>query len=138
MVVVPPVFDDIELLSRVKKLLEPCEFGRYSVTTAADHDQMIAFTSQLNHVVAQALIKSPSAERARGFAGGSFRDMTRVAYLNAKMWAEIYMDNSDYLLDEIDGMIAHLKEYRDAIEAGDVETLTRILQDGTDRKERLG
>ena len=138
MVIVPPKYDDIELYSRVKNLLEPLGFGRYSITTAEDHDRMIAFTSQLSHLVASSYIKSPAAERQKGFAGGTYRDMTRVAFLNAPMWAEIFISNKEYLIAELDSLIGNLSKYREAINDERVEELTELLADGARRKERLG
>ena len=98
MVLVPPVFDDIELLQRAKDLLQPAGFGKFSVTTAEAHDEMIAFTSQLAHVVSNAYIKSPTAGSHKGFSAGSYKDMTRVAWLNPQMWAELFLENRDYLM----------------------------------------
>ena len=138
MVIVPPTFDDIELLSKVKELLAPLNLGRFSITTAEDHDKMIAFTSQLSHLVASSYIKSPSAERQRGFSGGTYRDMTRVAYLNAPMWAEIFISNKDYLIAELDSLIDNLGKYRKAIDEENVEELKELLADGARRKEELG
>ena len=138
MVVVPPRFDDIELFSRVKELLEPLGIGRYSITTAEDHDQMIAFTSQLSHLVASSYIKSPAAERQGGFSGGTYKDMTRVAYLNAPMWAEIFISNKDCLIAELDSLIDNLSKYRKAINEENLEELTALLAEGSKRKETLG
>ena len=138
MVVVPPRFDDIELFARVKELLEPLGIGRYSITTAEDHDQMIAFTSQLSHLVASSYIKSPAAERQGGFSGGTYKDMTRVAYLNAPMWAEIFISNKDCLIAELDSLIDNLSRYRKAINEESLEELTALLAEGSKRKETLG
>jgi prephenate dehydrogenase len=138
MVIVPPRYDDIELYARIKELLAPLGFGRYSITTADDHDSMIAFTSQLSHVIASSYIKSPSAERQGGFAGGTYRDMTRVAYLNAPMWSEIFISNKDCLLAEIDSLIDNMSKYREAISEEDVDTLRELLEEGSRRKEKLG
>lgn len=138
MVVVPPRFDDIELFARVKELLEPLGIGRYSITTAEDHDQMIAFTSQLSHLVASSYIKSPAAERQGGFSGGTYKDMTRVAYLNAPMWAEIFISNKDCLIAELDSLIDNLSRYRKAINEENLEELTALLAEGSKRKETLG
>jgi len=129
--------DDIALLERAKALLAPARFGRFSVTTAEAHDEMIAFTSQLAHVVSNAYVKSDTAKRHRGFSAGSYRDLTRVAWLNAPMWSELFLENREPLLHELDVLIAHLAEYRDAIAAGDGETLTRLLEDGKRRKEEV-
>ncbi len=137
MVIVPPSRDDIRLLVRVKELLEPAGFGSISVTTAEKHDEMIAFTSQLAHVVSSAYIKSPTALQHQGFSAGSYRDMTRVAWLNPVMWSELFLDNRDNLIRELDILAEHLKEYREALAAGDRETLLRLLEEGKTRKEEV-
>ena len=137
MVVVPPRFDDIYLLDRVKELLAPAGFSGISVTTAEEHDEMIAFTSQLAHVVSNAYVKSPTAKQHHGFSAGSYRDLTRVAWLNAPMWAELFLENRDKLVSELDSLIAHLTAYRDAMEAGDREKLTDLLDEGKRLKEEI-
>ena len=137
MVLVPPRFDDIELLSHVKDLLSPAGFGSYSVTTAEQHDEMIAFTSQLAHVASNAYIKSPTAKKHKGFSAGSYKDMTRVAWLAPHMWAELFMENKEFLLKEIDCYIEHLSEYKTAMENDDEETLIRLLDEGKKRKEEV-
>ena len=137
MVIVPPVYDDIMLLDRIKKLLSPAGFRHFSVTTAEKHDEMIAFTSQLAHVVSNAYIKSPTAELHKGFSAGSYRDLTRVAWLNADMWAELFMENKDNLIKEMDILIGHLAEYREALENGERERLVQLLNDGKRLKEEI-
>ena len=137
MVLVPPVFDDIELLSRARELLAPAGFGRFPVTTAEEHDACIAFTSQLAHVVSNAYIKSPTALGHKGFSAGSYKDLTRVAWLNAPMWRELFLDNRDNLLLELDRIIAGLSEYRDALADRDAERLERLLEEGKRRKEEV-
>ena len=137
MVIVPPTFDDIRLLARVKELLAPVGFGRISVTTADAHDEMIAFTSQLAHVVSNAYIKSPTASAHKGFSAGSYKDMTRVAWLNPQMWAELCLDNKDNLIREIDGLVNCLTAYREAMAADDRAELERLLQEGKERKEEV-
>ena len=137
MVLVPPVFDDIDLLERCKKMLEPLGFGRFSVTTADDHDRMIAFTSQMPHILSNAFIKSPTAGSHKGFSAGSYKDLTRVAWLNAPMWAELCMENKDHVLYELNYYIDSLTAYRDALESGDMDTLTALLDEGKRRKEEV-
>ena len=137
MVLVPPRFDDIELLQRVKDALAPCRFGSFSVTTAADHDKMIAFTSQMPHILSNAFIKSPTALNHKGFSDGSYKDLTRVAWLNAPMWSELFLENRENLLFELDVYIKNLKAYRDALEARDAQTLTALLEEGKQRKEEV-
>lgn len=137
MVLVPAVYDDIYFLARVKKLLEPAMFGRITVTTAEEHDAMIAFTSQLAHVVSNAYVKSPTAQNHKGFSAGSYKDMTRVAWLNEYMWTELFLENKEPLLFEIDTIIKSLTEYRDAILSDDADTLRGLLRDGRIAKEKV-
>lgn len=138
MVLVPPVFDDMQLLDRVCKLLAPPAFGQFSVTTAEKHDEMIAFTSQLAHVVSNAYVKSPTASLHKGFSAGSYKDLTRVAWLNPQMWTELFLENRDYLIGEIDNLMTELGKYRTAMEENDRETLCRLLDEGKKRKEEVG
>lgn len=137
MVIVPPDFDDVLLFDRVKQLLQPAGFSRFSFTTAEAHDEMIAFTSQMAHVVSNAYIKSPTADRHKGFSAGSYKDMTRVAWLSPEMWAELFLENKDNLLHELDIFMAHLGEYRDAMARDDLPALTRLLDEGRRRKEEV-
>ena len=137
MVLVPPVFDDIAFLDRIKKMLAPAGFGKFSITTAENHDRMIAFTSQLAHVVSNAYVKTPTAQEHRGFSAGSYKDLTRVAWLNEHMWTELFLENKEPLLFEIDHIIHALSEYRDAIAADDVDTLRDLLRDGRIAKEKV-
>ena len=135
MVLVPPVFDDMALLDRVKQALKPCQFGFFSVTTAEEHDRMIAFTSQMPHILSNAFIKSPTALKHKGFSAGSYKDLTRVAWLNAPMWAELFMENKENVLFELDFYINSLKAYQAAIENDDMDTLVALLEEGKKRKE---
>ena len=137
MVLVPPVFDDMQLLDRVKTALMPCNFGSFSVTTAQDHDRMIAFTSQMPHILSNGFIKSPTALHHKGFSAGSYKDLTRVAWLNPKMWAELFLENKKNILFELDYYINSLRAYRDAIAADDEQTLVALLEEGKARKEQV-
>ena len=138
----PTLFDGASMIfvptkSSTERVLEQLEayfmslgFGQTVRCTAQQHDHMIAFTSQLAHVVSSAYIKSPEAD--------SYKDLTRVAKLNETMWSELFLCNAEPLAQEIDEVIKHLDEYRKAIRAGDREELTILLRDGRERKERLG
>lgn len=137
MVIVPEHRDDIAFLDHIRELLAPAEFGRLTVSTAEEHDRMIAFTSQLAYVVSNAYIRSPSAERRKGFSAGSYQDLTRVAWLNEHMWTELFVENREALTAELDGIIERLAGYRDAIRDGDEETLCALLAEGRRRKEQL-
>lgn len=137
MVLVPPIYDDIAFLDRIKELLAPAGFGRLSITTAEKHDAMIAFTSQLAHVVSNAYVKSPTAQNHKGFSAGSYKDMTRVAWLNENMWTELFLENKEPLLFELEYIISSLNEYKTAIENNDADTLKALLRDGRIAKEQV-
>lgn len=137
LVIVPPVFDDMKLIDRVKAAVEPAGFGSFCLSHADKHDEMIAFTSQMAHVVSNAYVKSPTASEHHGFSAGSYKDLTRVAWLNAGMWAELFMENKDNLIREIDSLIGELGKYKAAMEKGDQEKLQQLLQEGSDRKAEL-
>lgn len=137
MVIVPPRYDDLAFLERIKSLLSPVGFGSINVTTAEKHDEIIAFTSQMPHIVSNAYIKSPTAGGHKGFSAGSYRDLTRVAWLNPKMWTELFLENGDNLVKELDFLIGSLSQYRDAIASKDAETLERILDEGRIRKKEI-
>lgn len=137
MVLVPPRFDDPELLEWAKDALEPCNFGSFSVTTAQEHDKMIAFTSQMPHIVSNAYIKSPTAQQHKGFSAGSYKDLTRVAWLNPQMWAELFLSNKENVLCELDTYITSLQQYKDALINEDEDTLIALLDEGRRRKEEV-
>ena len=140
LVLVPPAVDDslkLELLSQVREMVRPLGFGKFSVTSAEEHDHVIAFTSQLAHVVSNAYVKSPTAQEHHGFSAGSYRDLTRVAHLNASMWAELMTDNAQYLSQELTYLIDSLATYRDALEKKDEEQLKELLAEGDRIKRAL-
>lgn len=137
MILVPKEHEDLFAVSRLSDLLRGIGFRSMTITTADKHDEMIAFTSQLAHVVSNAYIKSPTAAEHLSFSAGSYRDLTRVARLDENMWTELFLDNADHLGFELDCIIRSLEEYRDAIAAGDAETLRRLLKEGRERKESI-
>ena len=141
MVVVPPTemddFERLDVLERLKDLLLPCGFGSYTLSTPEHHDEVIAFTSQLAHVVSNAYVKSPSAQVHKGFSAGSYKDLTRVARLNAQMWTELFLENGDYLSDEIGILINNLQQYKDAIDQNDACRLKELLEEGDRRKKEV-
>lgn len=137
MILTPKNTDDISLLERVSAFIKSVGFGSVTVTNPENHDKIIAFTSQLAHVVSNAYVKSPQAKVHKGFSAGSYKDLTRVAKLNENMWAELFMENKENLLFEIDCIINSLKEYKEAIENDDRDTLKALLKDGSDRKKMI-
>ena len=137
MVLVPPRFDNILLLQRVKDALAPCNFGSFSVCTAQEHDKLIAFTSQMPHVLSNAFIKSPTALNHKGFSAGSYKDLTRVAWLNPQMWAQLCMDNRENMLFELDMYIQNLQKYRTALQNQNMDALISLLDEGRRCKEEV-
>jgi len=137
MILVPPVFDDAALFGRIEELLKPIGFGNLTVTTAEKHDELIAFSSQMAHIVSNAFIKSPSAGSHKGFSAGSYKDLTRVAQLNVQMWTELFMKNSDNLIHELDIFIKEISRYRDALAEGNNSMMAELLKEGSSIKEKL-
>ena len=138
MILVPAKGETIETLEKVKKLFVRIGFKSVTITSAEEHDRIIAYTSQLAHVVSNAYVKSPNARVHKGFSAGSYRDLTRVAKLNPKMWTELFMENSDNIAFEIDNIISELQKYSNAIKKGDREELEKLLDEGTKIKESIG
>ena len=124
-------------LQKLKSVLDAAGFGRYEMTTPEHHDEMIALTSQLAHVVSSAYVKAPLSLSHKGYSAGSFRDMTRVSFLNEEMWTELFMDNRENLLAELNGLLERLVPYRDALEKSDWEQMRALLREGRETKERM-
>jgi len=136
MVLVLPEKRHSILKEKAISLLSPAGFASFSDTTAEIHDRVIAFTSQLAHVVSNAYVKSPQAQIHHGFSAGSYRDLTRVAWLNETMWCELFLENRDYLSEEIGIIINALAAYKKSLDENDPATLTALLRDGRIAKER--
>ena len=134
-IVITPVSQDIAKLSAVKKLFLAIGAQDVEICSAVKHDEMIAYTSQLAHIVSSSYVKNGHSSEHAGFSAGSFRDLTRVAKLNPDMWTELFIENKDNLVSDIDEIIKHLTEYRNAIEAGDENELRELLADGVRQKE---
>ena len=132
--ILTPTKGSIQDVEKVKDLFTAIGFTNIQIATPEEHDQMIAFTSQLAHVVSSAYIKSPAAMKHQGFSAGSYKDLTRVAKLNEDMWTELFLDNPEFLTEEIDGIARRLEEYSRAIKDRDAETLRALLRDGREKK----
>ncbi|MBQ9931386.1 MAG: prephenate dehydrogenase/arogenate dehydrogenase family protein, partial [Firmicutes bacterium] len=137
MILTPNSDIDIEALTAAKKFFLSLGFGSIKISTPEEHDQMIAYTSQLAHVLSSAYVRTPKALNHEGFSAGSFRDMIRVATLNEEMWTELFFQNRENLIEDIDGLIARLGEYSKALKEQDRESLTAILKDGCRQKALL-
>ncbi len=126
-----------EVLFTFENFVHSLGFKEVIYSDPKTHDEIIAFTSQLAHIVSSAYVKSPTALKERGYTAGSFEDLTRVAQLDEKMWSELFVTNSKALDIELNHMIAELTKYRDLIAAGDKAALAAALKDGTLRKEKI-
>ena len=137
MILAPAPGTDIETIRRAKEIFLSIGFAKVRFTTPQEHDEMIAFTSQLAHVVSSAYVKTPLAPKHKGFSAGSFRDMTRVARLNEDMWTELFLENDDLLLTQVEALIKNMQEYYDALKDRDEERLRFLLREGREIKEAL-
>lgn len=137
MILTPGAEIDLETRARLKEFFLTAGFASVRFTTPDEHDSMIAYTSQLAHIVSGAYVKNPLSDRHKGFSAGSFQDMTRVAKLNENMWTELMMDNADLLVPSIDDLIWRLSQYRDALFQRDEAALNELLKEGRIRKESL-
>lgn len=124
-----------DLFEETKAFFLKLGFGKIRVSTAAEHDAVIAYTSQMAHLVSSAYIKSPTCEKRYGFSAGSFKDLTRVAYLNEDMWTELFAENREHLLNELDIFMQNVEAYREALATEDYDTLHTLLADGRICKE---
>ncbi len=137
MILTPDDSVKIEDLAHIKIFFLSIGFGKITVKTAKDHDRVIAYTSQLAHVLSNAYVKSKTAQEHKGLSAGSFKDLTRVAYLNETMWTELFLENKKNLITEISGLIDSLSEYKAALENNDADGLKELLKKGRELKEAL-
>ncbi|MCI8652919.1 MAG: prephenate dehydrogenase [Angelakisella sp.] len=138
MILTPDKRTDMKLLETLQAFFLDVGFAKLTFSQPEEHDRIIAFTSQLAHIVSSAYVKSPEAQRRRGFSAGSFRDMTRVARLDEDMWTELFLDDADFLTEELAILIKHLEEYQEALKARDKDRLHALLKEGRERKATAG
>lgn len=134
MILTPQKGADISLLERIKKFWCELGFAGVVVTTPENHDRVIAYTSQLAHIVSSAYIQSPTALDHIGFSAGSYKDMTRVAKLDADMWTELFMQNREPLLSELEGILQRLGDFRDTLAKGNAVKMREMLSAGREQK----
>lgn len=140
MILTPTQLNDpaqAQAVAILKDLAREMGFRQTVVTTPDHHDSVIAYTSQLAHVLSNAYVKSPRAQEYDGYSAGSFKDLTRVAKLNETMWTELFLDNADHLTEELSLLIDNLCAYRAALQARDGDTLKALLREGRIIKEAL-
>lgn len=138
MILTPDARTDLPLLETLKAFFLEIGFARLTFASPEEHDRLIAYTSQLAHITSSAYVKSPDALRCGGFSAGSFRDMTRVAHLDEALWTELFLDNADYLTEQLETLTGHLTEYLSALRQRDAETLRGLLREGREQKAASG
>ena len=138
MILTPDKRTDMKLLETLQAFFLDVGFAKLTFSQPEEHDRIIAFTSQLAHIVSSAYVKSPEAQRRRGFSAGSFRDMTRVARLDEDMWTELFLDDADFLTHELEVLIGHLEEYQSALKDRDAGRLHDLLKEGRELKATAG
>lgn len=126
-----------EHLDLLRRIADWCRFGDVIVTTPERHDQMIAYTSQLMHVIAVSVCADEGLFSCKGFEGGSFRDCTRVAALDPAMWTQLFTLNAPALCRVVGALEERLRTYREAIQSGDREALSAMLASASERKKRI-
>ena len=134
-IMTPTELTPMGAVSKISSLAKEIGFARIVISNPDEHDRVIAFTSQLAHIVSSAYVKSPSLLKQSGFSAGSFKDLTRVAKLNEDMWTTLFLMNDKPLVDEIDHIIDRLTEYRDSISSADADKLRSLLKDVRELKE---
>ncbi|MGL6200928.1 MAG: prephenate dehydrogenase [Lachnospiraceae bacterium] len=134
MILTPEKGADLTMMNDLSFFFKSLGFGRLQITTWQEHDQMIAYTSQLAHVVSSAYIKNDLSYKYKGFSAGSFQDMTRVAKLNEVMWTELFMENREYLAEEVRHLMERLGLYLEAIDKSDAEGMKQLLKEGKEKR----
>ena len=134
MIITPDDSVPLSVIASLKDYFASVGFHRTVVTTPENHDEMIAFTSQLCHVIATAYARDPKVVEAIGYSAGSYANMTRVATQNADTWASLYLEDRDALLKTLDGFIGRLGEFREALAAADLPRMKKIIDEGTAAK----
>ena len=136
-IVTPGPAATAEHLELLRRMADHCRFGDVITTTPERHDEMIAYTSQLMHVIAVSVCADEGLFSCKGFEGGSFRDCTRVAALDPAMWTQLFTLNAPALCQVVGALEERLRQYRQAIETGDREALSAMLACASGRKKQI-
>lgn len=138
MIFTPYAWTDAAAVGRLKDVFSEAGFTRFVVTDPRRHDRMIAYTSQLAHVVSSAYVRDALSREHTGFSAGSYQDMTRVATVDPETWTDLFLANRRALTETLDRFALRLREYRDALAAADAEAVKRLLAEGRSAKENEG
>lgn len=121
-----------EIPYQINVIIKDLGFSKVMKTTSVEHDKIIAYTSQLCHIVSNAFGKSPILDKCDGFTGGSFEDLTRVGRLDVKLWLDLFKSNRENITNELDIFINNLIQYKNALESKDDNKLYELLLNGSE------
>ena len=123
-----------KILEKLKNFFVEIGFATITISSPEEHDRIIAYTSQLAHLISSAYVKSPEALKRRGFSAGSFRDMTRVARVDEKLWTELFLFNRDFLIEQLEINIKNLNNFLDALKNNNPQKLEQLLREAREMK----
>ncbi len=120
--------------SLLERFFTSLGFSRVVVTSPERHDELIAFTSQLGHVIASAYVQDERVADAVGFSAGSYANMSRIATVDPATWTALYLSDRDALLRVLDGFIGRLADFRSALDRRDADAIARFIATGAAAK----
>lgn len=136
--IIVPCNADEKSVKLLSDLALEMKFGMIKISTPEEHDRMIAFTSQLPHILACAYVMSPCCPEHKGFSAGSYKDVSRVANINARLWSELFLENREPLISELEILRDNILSITDAVKANDKERIEELLEKAHKVKEALG
>jgi prephenate dehydrogenase len=137
-VIVPTKNNKESSIEQTKELAHEMKFKNISIISKEEHDDIIAYTSQLTHILSLALVNSdPKTYDTFRFIGDSYRDLTRIAMINEDLWSELFLENKNYLLPKIDSFIENLTNYRKLIVENDIEQLKEMMKEAKNRRFKI-
>ena len=134
-IIVPTAANTERAIQTARDIAEALQFRYIGILTPEEHDNMIGFVSQLSHVIAVSLMNVTDCTDLVKYTGDSFRDLTRIASINENLWPELFLQNQDYLLAEIDAFVKEMQDFRDLLEAADVEGMKQKMITSTIRRK---
>ena len=136
-IVTPTERNTKEAINACRSLGEILGFSRISKLSVEEHDEMIAFLSQLTHCIAVTLMTCNDKEGMEKYTGDSFRDLTRIAKINDLMWSELFLLNRDALLEQMDKFSAEFNKFRTYLKNGDREEMRRLMREATVKRSKF-
>lgn len=137
-VIVPSVYNKEPSLALTEKLAREMRFKNVSFLSMEQHDEIIAFTSQLTHVLSLALVNSENTTLDTSkFIGDSYRDLTRISMINEPLWSDLFLENKDHLLKMISNFEESLNKFKNAIESNDKDALKKLMTESKEKRKKI-